>query len=80
VLRREMLAIATESDGKRIAVIIPQGERFRVLSGPRPDDRRIVDVLWSKRTVVVFADDIERHCIEVLAQSPTRRTLSQPAS
>jgi len=81
ILRREMLAITTEPNGKRIAVTIPQGERFRVLSGPRPDNRRMVDVLWSKRTVVVFADDIE-HCTEVLTQlsSTPRRTWSSPPS
>jgi hypothetical protein len=68
-LRREMLAIATEPDGKRVALTIPGGDSLRVLSGPRPDDHRMVDVLWRKRTVVVFADDLERHCTEVLAQS-----------
>ena len=80
ILRREMLAIGTEPGGRRIAVTIPQGERFRVLSRPRPDDRRMVDVLWRKRMVVVFADDIELHCTELLAQSngTPRRTLSRP--
>ena len=67
-LRGELLAIGTDPDGKRVAVTIPPGEMLRVLSGPRPDDRSMVDILWSERTLVVFADDIERRCVEVLAK------------
>ena len=59
-LKIETLAIETDSDGKRIAVTVPGGEVVRVLSGPRPDDRRMVDVLWDKRALVMFAEDLER--------------------
>ena len=68
-LRNELLAIATEPGGKRVAVTVPSGETFRVLSGPRPDDRRMVDIFWHERTLVVFADDIERRCDEVVPKA-----------
>jgi len=67
-LRNEILAIATEPDGKRV-VTIPAGEIFRVLSGPRADDRRMVDITWKKTALVVFAEDIERRCVEVISRT-----------
>jgi len=36
-----------------------------VLSGPRPNDRRMVDILWGDRTLVVFTEDLERRGEEV---------------
>ena len=67
-LRNEILAIATEPDGKRV-VTIPAGEIFRVLSGPRADDRRMVDITWKTTALVVFAEDIERRCVEVISRT-----------
>jgi hypothetical protein len=58
-LKAETIAIATDSEGKRTAITVPLGGVVRILSGPRPDDRRMVDALWERRTVVMFADDIQ---------------------
>lgn len=65
-LRAEILAISTLPDGKRLAVTIPAGEIFRVLRGPRPADRRMVDIIWKARTLVVFEEDIDRRWDEIL--------------
>jgi hypothetical protein len=65
-LRYGILAIGTEPDGKRVAVRIPAGETFRVLSGPLSDDQRMVEITWRERIFVVFAEDIERRCVEVI--------------
>ena len=39
-------------------VMVPTGAVVTVLGGPRPDDMRMVDILWDKRTLVMFATDI----------------------
>ena len=64
-LRTEILAIATEPDGKKLAVTIPAGEMFKVLSCPSADDPTTVDIAWNKGALVIFANDIELRCIEV---------------
>ena len=65
-LRCGVLAIGTEPDGKRLVVRIPAGETFRVLSGPWSDDQRMVEITWQERIFIVFAEDIEQRCIEVI--------------
>ena len=52
------LGIETVGD-ERKAVQVPAGEIVTVLSGPRPDDRRMIDVLWTDKTLVMFAEDVE---------------------
>jgi hypothetical protein len=63
-LKSETVGIESSHDN-RVAVTVPAGALVRVLSGPRPDDRRMVDVLWGDRTLVMFAEDIERRGEEV---------------
>jgi hypothetical protein len=63
-LKQEILGIET-THHNRIAVTIPAGQLLKVLSGPRPDDRRMVDVLWGDRTLVVFTEDLDRRGEEV---------------
>jgi hypothetical protein len=75
-LKIETLAIETASDGKRIAFTVPGGEVVRVLSAPRPDDRRMVDVLWDRRALVMFAEDIERR--GELVQAATSNSHTTP--
>ena len=40
------------------AVQVPAGE-IVILGGPLPDDRRMVIIRWQKKTLVMFAEDIE---------------------
>jgi hypothetical protein len=61
-----ILAIGTEPDGKQVAVRIPAGETFRVLSDPSSNDQRMVEITWQEGIFVVFAEDIEQRCVEVL--------------
>ena len=63
-LKLEILGIEV-SDGHRTTTSVPVGQTIRVLSGPRPDDPSMVDVLWGDRTLVVFAEDLERRGEEV---------------
>jgi len=51
-LKQDILGIEN-ANYERVAVTILAGQMLRVLSGPRPDDRRMVDVLWGDRTLVV---------------------------
>jgi hypothetical protein len=67
-LKKDILGIES-SNYERVAISVPTGQLLRVLSGPRPDDRRMVDVLWGDRTLVVFTEDLERRGEEVLSQA-----------
>jgi hypothetical protein len=65
-LRCGILAIGTEPDGKQVVVRIPAGETFLVLSDRSSDDHNMVEITWQERIFVVFAEDIERRCVEVI--------------
>jgi hypothetical protein len=52
-------------DGHRTAVQVPPEEIVVVLSGPRPDDRRMVEVSWDGRTLVMFAEDVQTRGQEI---------------
>jgi hypothetical protein len=69
-LKKEILGIEN-TNYERIAITVPTGQLLRVLSGPRPDDRWMVDVLWGDRTLVVFAEDLERRGEEIQARGTT---------
>lgn len=42
----------------RMVVMLPAGTIVTVLKGPSADDRRMVDVLWDTRALVMFAADL----------------------
>ena len=63
-LKHETLAIDSSGE-RRIATMLPAGTVIRILSGPRADDQRMVDVLCGDRELVVFAEDIDRRGEEV---------------
>lgn len=56
-LKEDTIAIETIA-GKRVALQVPAGSVVTIESGPRPDDRRMVDVYWNGCRIVMFADDI----------------------
>ena len=63
-LKEDTIAIETIG-GKRVALHVPAGSVITVKSGPRPDDRRMLDVYWDGCTVVMFADDIQKRSEQV---------------
>jgi len=69
-LKTEILGIEIVKS-ERIAITVPTGQMLDVLSGPRPDDRRMVVVLWGDRTLVVFTEDLERRGEEVRSRGAT---------
>jgi hypothetical protein len=58
-LKAETIAIETKGD-KRTALHVPAGSVITIESGPRPDDRRMLDIRWDGRKLVMFADDIQQ--------------------
>jgi hypothetical protein len=52
-------------DGRRVAVNIPAESIVEVTGGPRPNDRRMVDVLWEGQALVMFAEDVQERGQEV---------------
>lgn len=56
----EILGIETNGDNNRVAVMVPAGETVTVLSGPRPDDMRLVDVQWGDKKLVMFYEDVQK--------------------
>jgi hypothetical protein len=71
-LKREVLAIESV-DGCRTAVTIPDDAVIEVMSGPTPSDKRMVDVRWMDRELVMFAVDIQERGEEI-ARSSVRAT------
>ncbi len=59
-LLAETLGIETIDGDNRVAVMVPAGEVITVLSGPRLDDKRMVDAQWGDKTLVMFYDDIQK--------------------
>jgi hypothetical protein len=57
-LKVDTIAIETIGE-KRVAIQVPAGAIVTVKSGPRPGDRRMLDVHWEGCTLVMFADDIQ---------------------
>ena len=48
-----------------IAVMVPAGDIVLVVREPSPHDDRMVDVLWNRRVVVMFAHHVRLHAHEV---------------
>ena len=67
-LNRETISIETIGEVRRV-VMVPSGEVVTVLRGPTPDDKRLVDVRWIDRTLVMFAEDIRDRGDEVKEQT-----------
>ena len=67
-LNRETVAIETLED-VRTVLVVPVGEVVTVLRGPTAEDKRMVDVRWADRTLVMFAEDIQRRGQEVMEQT-----------
>lgn len=59
-LSKESLAI----DGRK-AFMIPAGQVVKVVRAPRIDDKRMVDVTWEARALIMFLADIEERGEEV---------------
>lgn len=57
-LKRTTLSIETVRD-ERLLVMVPTGSVVIVVGGPLPHDRRMVDVLWDGRALVMFAIDLQ---------------------
>ena len=57
-LKREVLAIEMSESEDRRALYVPKEAIVKVLSGPRPDDKHLVDIHWSDKKLVVFAEDL----------------------
>jgi hypothetical protein len=66
--KRATISIETTVED-RLVVMVPTGAVVTVLSGPRPDDMRMVDIRWDKRTLVMFAVDILERGEEITGKS-----------
>jgi hypothetical protein len=56
----QTLGIQPPNGDNRVAVMVPAGETITVLSGPRPDDKRLVDVKWGDKQLVMFYEDVQK--------------------
>jgi hypothetical protein len=62
-------------EGKPIAITIPPGEIVLVLNGPRLDDRRMLDVRWGNRALMMFAEDIQQRGDEIRPQPSSTKSI-----
>ena len=69
-LSTSTLGILSEN-GERIAVQILKDAVVEVTSGPRPDDERMVDVVWEGKALAMFAQDIRDRGEQVKGKSAT---------
>jgi hypothetical protein len=67
-LKRATISIEPTVDD-RLVVMVPTGAVVTVRSGPRSDDKRMVDILWDRRTLVMFAVDILERGEEIAGKS-----------
>ena len=67
-MKAGVLGIESLGD-QRTAIQVPAGEVIEVLSGPKPDDKRMVDVRWGERTLVMFTEDITSRSEEIRSAS-----------
>jgi hypothetical protein len=60
--RFQLLAetLGIEGVDHQVAVRVPAGETITVLSGPRPDDKRLVEVRWGNKKLVMFYEDVQK--------------------
>jgi hypothetical protein len=56
-------------DHKRVAVRIPPDSILTVSSGSRPQDMRMVDVLWEGQTLAMFAEDVQKRGEEITTKA-----------
>jgi len=70
-LSTSTLGILSEN-GERIAVQILKDAVVEVTSGPRPDDERMVDVVWKGKTLTMFAQDIRDRGEELKGKNATK--------
>jgi hypothetical protein len=68
LLKRETISIHTMG-GERQVVMVPEGAIVEVISGPKPDDKRMVDILWDTKVLVMFAEDIQARGEEITGRS-----------
>jgi hypothetical protein len=69
--RLKEATLAIDSNGERkIAITVPVGEIVEVIRGPRPDDKRMLDVRWNGRTLVMFAEDVENRGEKIPDRGP----------
>jgi hypothetical protein len=55
--------LGVDSTGEHgVSIIIPADAVIQVVSGPRLDNTRMVDVLWKGRPLTMFVQDILGRC------------------
>jgi hypothetical protein len=67
-LKRETISIHTNGVERNI-VLVPEGAIVEVISGPKPDDKRMVEIVWDTKVLVMFAEDIQARGDEVTGSS-----------
>jgi hypothetical protein len=58
-------------DGERIAIQLPKDAIVEVTGGPRPEDMRMVDIVWEGKALAMFARDIRDRGEQVKGISAT---------
>ena len=73
-LNQAILSIHSESPDHRIPIMVPSGALVTVTDGPL-DGLRMVDVLWDKKTVMMFTVDLRERAtlLPPGTKSPSKR-------
>ncbi len=67
-LHKAILSIHSDNDGHRVAITVPSGAIVTVTDGPL-DGLRLVDVLWERKTVMMFTVDLRERATLMKARA-----------
>lgn len=68
-LRVETLGLEISDDDNRSPLKVPAGQIITVLNGLCQDDKRLVEVQWGGKKLVMFVEDIRTRAEQVAAVS-----------
>ena len=72
-------ALALDAIVRRGWITIPAGEVIRVLAGPNGEGNEMVDILWERQMLTMFAVDLTAGCKEIRDRDTAgSRALNQP--
>jgi hypothetical protein len=70
-LNKAILSIYSEDSSHRIPIMVPSGSLVTITDGPL-DGLRMVDVIWGKKTVMMFTVDLKSRATLIKSKSSSR--------
>ena len=72
-------ALALDAVVRRGWITIPPGEVIRVLAGPNGEGSQMIDILWERQMLTMFAIDVTAGCKEIRDRSIVKPSTALPS-